>query len=370
MAIQAKAEDALFLTMDGMRGVGAVLVVMGHSLMFWGALPLQTQITPYLVDMFFLLSGFVIAYAFEPRIARGLSVSGFMLQRVIRLYPIFLVGLLMGLCVHAIAWMDDNVGPGTLALDIVPQFFMIPSLNAKEAAVFSLNNPAWSLFFELWANLLYIVFFRFLSTRVLIGVALVLAVLVVVSSYAYGDMHAGWSKELIWGGPVRACFGFFLGVLLFRWSGSPVAPPRKVTAWAWAPLLAPILIAAIVVPDDLKIPVQLLATFVYGPAVIWIAARIQPPRFLNRLCMRAGALSYGIYMLHFPMFEFFERLAWRHPEILKTTGPWIGVGVLIAVTGLAWIVERYYDEPVRRWIGGKLKQQRARRAAKIMVSAA
>lgn len=360
---QAKAEATLFLTMDGMRGVGAVMVVIGHCLIFWGGLPIRLQLMPYLVDMFFVLSGVVIAYAFEPRLRRGMTIGGFMLQRVVRLYPIYTVGIAMGLVVHSIAWLDDNAEPGRIALEVVPQLFMLPSLNTNEISIFTLNGPAWSLFFELCANLLYVAIFRFLSLRVLVGVVIAFAAALTVSSYYYGDMHAGWSQHHIWGGFPRAGFGFFVGVLIFRLMGSPTGAPRKISRWMLLILLAPISLSTFAAPEQYKIPAQLLCAFVYGPLIVWAASLYQPPRFIQKLCARAGALSYGIYMLHFPMWAIFERLAWKHPELAKTTGPWIGIGLLVASIALAWVVDRYYDTPVRAWLGRKLKQLAPNRKA-------
>ncbi|MFT3723944.1 MAG: acyltransferase [Hyphomonadaceae bacterium] len=357
MSNLTRPDESLFMTLDGMRGIGAVLVVIGHCLIFWGGLPMQIQLTPYLVDMFFVFSGFVIAYAFEPRIRRGMTVGGFMLQRVIRLYPIFLIGLVMGLCVHIIAWQDDHKSSGTIALEIVPQFLMLPSLNTNEVSIFTLNGPSWSLFFELCANLLYILIFRFLSMRVLIGVVILMAAAMVVSTYHYGEAHVGWSQAHVWGGFPRAGFGFFMGVQMFRLAGSPKAPPRRISAWACLIILTPIPVTALLVPETIKLPVQLFVALIYGPALIWLAMLVQPPRFLHKLCARAGALSYPIYMLHFPMLALFERIAWKHPDIVKH-GPWIGVGLLVASIALAAAVERFYDTPVRSWIGRKLKERR------------
>ncbi len=361
MSKQARSDDSLFLTLDGMRGIGAVLVVIGHCLIFWGGLPLQVQLTPYLVDMFFVFSGFVIAYAFEPRIRRGMTAGGFLLQRVIRLYPVFLVGLLMGLCVHAAAWLDDGESPGRIALEVAPQLFMLPSFNTDERSLFTLNGPAWSLFFELFANLFYILIFRFLSTRVLFGVVLVFAALMTASSFHYGEAHVGWSQQHIWGGFPRGGYGFFAGVLLFRLVGSPKAPTRRISPWACLLMIAPIPVAMITVPEAIKVPAQLFVAFVYGPILIWLATLVQPPRFLHRICARAGALSYPIYMLHFPMLAVFERLSWQHPEMLDS-GPWIGIGLLAASIVIAAAVERFYDTPLRSWIGRKLKERTLRRA--------
>ena len=129
-------------------------------------------------------------------------------------------------------------------------------------------------------------------------------------------------------------------------------------------MLSPIPLAMFAMPEDWKIPVQLAAAFVFGPVVIWLSSRIQPPRFIGKLCMRAGALSYGLYMLHFSVLVAVVKLEGRFPGMQTDYGPWIGAGILVVVIAIAWVVERYYDAPVRRWIGRKLKHRVASRSLK------
>ena len=74
-------------------GVAAALVLMRHSGDLWGGYPFRNYLA---VDLFFLLSGFVLAHAFEARLRdRRLSVSEFMAQRLLRIYPMFAVALVL-----------------------------------------------------------------------------------------------------------------------------------------------------------------------------------------------------------------------------------------------------------------------------------
>ena len=349
-----------FALLDGLRGIGAVLVVVGHGAFFWGGLPMQTQLMPYLVDMFFVFSGFVIAYAYEPKLARGLSASGFMLQRLIRLYPIYLIGLLLGLCIHVLTWIDEKTEPALIASEVLPQLVMLPSLHFDAESLFTLNPPAWSLFFELWVNMIYVLIFRMLTTRVLIGVVLLFAVLVVVASYTYGAYDGGSQWRHIWGGFPRAGFGFFLGVLIFRMNGSPRIPPRGYSTWAWIPMMSPILLAVFAVPEEWAVPARLAALFIYGPVMIWLATRVPPPPFVGKACVLAGSLSYALYMLHYPLLSLAQWLAWRYPNFTRDLDAWMGVGLLVVSVALAVVVVRYCDGAIRRWLGRVLKRQATR----------
>ncbi len=80
-----------FTVLDGLRGVAALCVVQTHTqdLLLGDTLP-----TAYLaVDLFFLLSGFVLAHAYEERLRQGMTLHRFMLARLVRLYPLYLAGI-------------------------------------------------------------------------------------------------------------------------------------------------------------------------------------------------------------------------------------------------------------------------------------
>lgn len=356
-------EDSIFLSLEGMRGVGAVLVVVGHTLLFWPGLEVQMRLMPYLVDMFFLFSGFVIAYALEPKKnAHGVTAKAFIVHRLVRLYPLFLLSILMGFGVYVLSMLDERVDAGKLAVEVVPQFFMIPSLSADKHLLYTLNTPAWSLFFELCANLFYILMFRFLTTRVLIVVVAMFAVFLAVVTSVYGDMDLGWSTHHFIGGFARAGFGFFLGVLVYRLNGSPTAPPRKVGIRAWVLMSVYVLVMSFVPFGSWTMIVQLGSAFVFGPIVMSLAVNETAPKFMSKFCIWIGGISYALYLVHVPIAATAERIGWRYPELQEQLGIFAGMGVLVVSVLLAWFVDVHYDRPIRKWIYRKLSARTAKGA--------
>ena len=88
------AGRTIFHTLNGMRGVSALAVVLFHAEALAG-----TQMAPggYLaVDLFFVLSGLVIAHAYEGWLLQTLTPIAFMRHRLIRFYPLYLLGLVLG----------------------------------------------------------------------------------------------------------------------------------------------------------------------------------------------------------------------------------------------------------------------------------
>src|ERR1700676_1910725 len=89
------SERQHFATLDGLRGVAAIVVLASHCINVFGfswLIPHAGQA----VDFFFCLSGFVIGYSYEKRLLGTMSFPEFVVVRIIRLYPLILVGLLLG----------------------------------------------------------------------------------------------------------------------------------------------------------------------------------------------------------------------------------------------------------------------------------
>src|ERR1700722_3197255 len=107
------AKDHGFSALDGLRGVAAISIVVFHysQNLGWELLP-----NAYLaVDFFFMLSGFVIAHAYEARLRSGQTVAEFMQRRLIRLYPLYWLGTTLPIILIAVAaWFGESHPAGTL----------------------------------------------------------------------------------------------------------------------------------------------------------------------------------------------------------------------------------------------------------------
>lgn len=356
-------EPSTFLTLDGMRGFGALLVVIGHTLVFWGGLDLPTAAV--CVDLFFMLSGFVIAYAYEPKIAAGMKLGDFLTQRIVRLYPLYLLGLIMGACVLFLALIggSENTAEG-LTLSFIPQFFMLPGIPRGEGGyLYGFNIPAWSLFFELWTNLLYFLLFPILTNRVLIMLALMFAAMLALCVGTFGSINTGASWYDLAAGFARSGFGFFAGVIVYRFAGRPRRPPTWRSNWSYFLVAVPFILGVIPNVQGASVFVELGVVCFIGPILIHYGQAIQPPKHAAGTFAALGGASYAIYMIHFPVYEFIQRVSWRFPVLEREWTPWSGVVVLIAIVAMGFAAERWFDRPVRGWMNAKLKARAKRRAA-------
>lgn len=210
-----------YALLDGLRGVAALLVVWYHvfeGYQFASGSAIIREINHgYLaVDFFFILSGFVIGYAYDDRWGKTLTLGKFFRRRLIRLHPMVVMGALIGLVMFilqgAVTWEGTPASVPAMMIALLCGLLMIPALPGcgyevrGNGEMFPLNGPAWSLFFEYIGNILYALFIRRLSTRALAILAGILSILLLwftaTDVCGYGmfgvGWTAGWSQLLGW----------------------------------------------------------------------------------------------------------------------------------------------------------------------------
>lgn len=218
-------------TLDGLRGVAAVSILLLHLQRPGFHMPTAVYTA---VDLFFLMSGFVIAGAYEARIPQ-IGVVGFLRARLIRLWPMLLIGLLMlpTYCLAVFVRTGEVIaGPwailGSLAAGLVFLPSHLPATRLwDDALLFPLNAPVWSLMYEMAVNLIYAAFLPWLSQRVLVSIVLICGLVLLVAGLHLDGLDLGWGWPTAWGGLARAGFSFFLGVLIHRLRIPRPAVPRR-----------------------------------------------------------------------------------------------------------------------------------------------
>lgn len=341
--------------LDGIRGLAALVVLWFHAgTITKGWWPPSSYLC---VDLFFLLSGFVVPYAYEARMRAGLSFGRFLEIRLIRLYPLYILGVAISLMpylyealVHHHRWVLrdplDWLFPWAL--------LMIPKPGAVPMHSFLLNPPAWSLFLELAVNIAYALALPRLSNRMLLGVVAVSTAVLAVAAgrYGTGDFGTG-GYEMLWAIARVGC-PFSIGVLLFRrWSarGLPLAG-----APAWAPVLLFALLVLVPVPAGLAWLLVPLLVAVGGTLIVVLAAGLSPRPATVRWAEAGGALSYPLYALHLPLLIVTQQMLALAGLGAATAVP-VGMALSLVVAPLAG---RWYDQPVRAWLTRRLALRRAR----------
>jgi len=215
---EATAEGRVFHTLDALRGIGAIGVVVFHMS---GAFAPFSMPGGYLsVDLFFMISGVVLNHAYQSRFQAGMGTLGFMRARLIRLYPLYVLGTLLGIAVtvasllgrNSLNWDPSSLLPAALlALLILPDFLPSP---VNE--LFPLNIPSWSLFFELLVNLLFAMSWPLLTSRRLVTISVLAGSVVGLATVHNGSIDQGSIASNFAVGIARTVFGFCVGVLISR----------------------------------------------------------------------------------------------------------------------------------------------------------
>ena len=362
-----------YALLDGLRGVAALLVVWYHvfeGFQFAGNKPVIDFINHgYLaVDFFFILSGFVVGYAYDSRWVKTLTLGGFFRRRLIRLQPMVIMGAVIGAASFLISGMERWDGThATLWLTFlafVCGCLMLPALPGMPREVrgngemFPLNGPCWSLFFEYIGNIVYALLIRRLSTRLLAVLSFALCCALtwfaVTDQSGYGSIGVGWTVDRtnILGGMLRMLCPFTMGILMSRLF-KPLRQARGAF-WTSAALLLIIFHIPYIYSDGALIlngmfeAACIIAVF---PLVVWYAASGKTTDIAStRTCRFLGDISYPLYIVHYPlMYAFYMWLIKTRQYTLHETWP----AALAAVTAsiiLAWLCLKLYDMPVRKWL--------------------
>ncbi|MEZ0609037.1 acyltransferase family protein [Fibrella sp. WM1] len=355
--------------LDGLRGVAAIIVVLFHLTEPLASSHLDNKVNHgYLaVDFFFLLSGYVIGYAYDDRWDK-LTIGGFLRRRFERLQPLVVLGMTLGAI--GFYFTDSTIWPlihtvpvWKLLVVMLIGYTLLPiplSMDIRGwQEMHPLNSVGWSLFFEYIANILYALGLRKLSNKALAGfVALTGALLVHFAlTNPNGDVTGGWTlnAEHMRIGITRTLFPFFAGLLLSR----TARPVRIRHAFVWCSLL----VAAVLFMPRLGGATYLWLNGLYEavciivifPLIVYIGASgVVHSRTEERICQFLGDLSYPLYMTHYVLVYFYVAWVSNHKGItLGQAWPYALLTFAGAIV-LAYASLKLYDEPVRAWLRKKL----------------
>jgi len=368
--------------LDGLRGVAAVMVVMFHILETFTGGDHSKQIINHgylAVDFFFVLSGFVIGYAYDDRWGK-MTLGEFFKRRLIRLHPMIIVGMLIG----AVTFFAQDCFffpaiAGTpvwkLILVTVIGFTLFPvgrSLDIRGwTEMHPLDGPAWSLFFEYIGNILYALFIRKLPNKIL-------AVLVFIAGAAlihlavtspHGDVIGGWSiqPDQLRIGFTRLLYPFFAGLLLSR-----VVKPGKIKySFLWSSLLLILMLSIPRIGNQDQnwmngIYDSLTIVFVF-PFIVYLGASGNiTGKIGSKINQFLGDISYPLYIIHYPFIYLYMAWIAKNQDFIssgpngKLTMIMVSIGVLVVSIGVAYASFKLYDVPVRRWLTNRFMTKKSK----------
>ena len=361
--------------LDGLRGVAALMVIFYHVFEAFATSPIDQRFNHgYLaVDFFFILSGFVIGYAYDDR-WKTMTTKDFIKRRLIRLHPMVVLGAVLGVIAFCIQgcekWDGTQVSISMVMLALLINLFLIPAVPGSgpeirgNGEMYPLNGPSWSLFFEYIGNIMYALFIRRMSTKAL--TALVVLAGIGLASFAIfnfsgaGHLGVGWTMEeynLI-GGFLRVLFSFSIGLLMSR-----VFKPIPVKGAFWICSLAIVVLLSMPYVGNGEalwmngIYDSVCAILIFPMLVYLGASGKTTDKHSARICKFLGDISYPLYIVHYPLIYLY--FGWVKKENLTFAEAWSeALALVIGSIVLAYISLKLYDEPVRRYLTKRFLQVR------------
>ncbi len=365
-----------FNILDGLRGVAALMVVWYHifeGFAFAEGSSIGFFNHGYLaVDLFFMLSGFVISYSYDDRMGKELTIGKFIKRRLVRLHPMVIMGAVVGMIAFliqgGIKWDGSGNSAGWIVTAFVAALFLFPAWPGAKydirgnGEMFPLNGPCWSLFFEYIGSFLYALFIWRLPKRFLTlfcaAMGLILYWFALTDQSGYGMIGVGWTLDgaNFFGGLIRMLFPFTLGMVLSR-----NFRPTKVKGVFWiAALLLFILFSVPFIESRGGIPFnsiyELAIISIAFPLIVWFGASDTiTSRLSLSICKFLGDISYPLYITHYPvMYLFYSWLIEKRLYTLSETWPAVILAIALSIT-IGYLSMRFYETPVRRWLSGKIR---------------
>jgi len=354
-----------FEVLDGLRGTAAILVVLFHIqgiTVTWVGEKVILHHAPLAVDFFFALSGFVMGYAYDDR-WKKMSVGQFLTLRLIRLQPLVILGVTMGL----VSYLFDpfkgslqNVPLETLLGVFVLGLLLLPAgpLPNRWTDTHPFNGPCWSLLQEYIGNIAYALVLRHLSARVLGGIAIVAGIVLTACALSIGTLDQGSSFETLWMAQVRLYFPFVTGLWLYRLRDRL---PRFRLGWLPLSVIMTAAMLIPIIPESGGVKwnglYEVLCVILLFPAIIIAGQHSNAGRGMLGLCKASGRISYPLYITHFPiLYVWMNYVANCHPTSRQLLA--YGLATIPVTLLVAWAALVFWDEPIRSRLRSAMRARR------------
>ncbi|RZA20244.1 MAG: acyltransferase, partial [Proteobacteria bacterium] len=274
--------------LDALRGIAALCVVLFHLPM---AYQFDTRLfgKAYLaVDFFFMLSGYVLTRTYHQRFVSGLGTGSFMLARLARLWPTIAVGMVLGF----LAVIDELATQRAVTM-LASGLVLVPMLSLK--VVFPLNVVLWSIFFELFANLIHAQLLWRIGRKVILIIAVALVPIMAWVGIERGSFDVGAQSQWFMTGVPRVLFSYLIGVWLsLSWKDE-------------APFTLPVPVTLIAMPAAFLLAWTMGITswifdllFIIVACPVLIAGGLSTAQF-PKASRVLGDLSFPLYAVHVPI---------------------------------------------------------------------
>lgn len=292
--------------LDLIRGIAAIAVLVYHVDFMFGLRGSLLTGGYLAVDLFFILSGFVIASNYEGRVSQGtISMRVFATRRITRLYPLYALTLVAGLFIMTARYTSQHgyLDAGPLLISAFSNALLIPSFARAYGSdvLYPFNAASWSIFYEVFINAVFFLLLAQLKTRRLLIIWGASSVALAMVAWRVGNIDVGWAIQNFISGFARVTFSFLSGMLI--WRAHSIRPWRS-SSISFAALLVVTLILMQVhkqIPSPLLGVVDLCAIITLLPALVISGVGVEFSTAYGNIAKYLGNISYSVYLIQGPL---------------------------------------------------------------------
>jgi len=357
-----------FQSLEAFRGIAALFVILYHSFFTASSFSLFRLNSYLFVDFFFILSGFIISYAYLDRLKnRQVTAKTFFLKRIARLYPlhIFMLFIWLGYILLKHLAFTYHIG-GKDPFDthtfssFIEHLFLVQAWGTSN--IMSWNVPSWSVSVEMMAYLLFLCSALFLNrvsdfSKLLLALGFIIGFKILLLSDAAALLHLSFL--------LNGLSTFFMGVmiyLIYRQKTIFISSMPIATLIEFSLLFSIFLFLNSTIENVTYI--QLL----FSLTIFFFA--IQEEGLISKLLKQKlfqilGLLSYSVYMIHALIVEitghifeyvlkFPTHFEGAHKILVTEYAPLINIAMIIIVLFFSYLTYHYLEQPLREKLNRKL----------------
>lgn len=338
-----------FTTLDGCRGVAAIIIAADHVLPLVGISGSKFGFLG--LDFFFMLSGFIIAHAYERRLSSDMGFAAFLKIRVFRLHPLLILGTIIPVALLCATSGETDVQLYALAILgilMVPTSFVDVSTSGstQDILAFPINGPSWSMFAEYIENAIYGMLAKYLNLYYISAALIVSAILEIALVVHYGTLSVGYMRQMVWLSLIRIQFPFIMGIginMVYKSGFLSTIRPRPIL---------PVLMLVVILSAPIALPTvafSLIAVFLIIPLIVIMGVAVEQEQSKQDPVLTfLGTISYPLYVLHMPIMMFaIDPINLISPIGLRFTMVCVALAGLIAIS---YMITLIYDLPVRGFL--------------------
>lgn len=336
----------MFYKLESLRGIAACLVILFHSPYSFFSQNLAFVSNSYLfVDLFFMLSGFVLHHAYAQKIQHGMPAKDFMLLRLARIYPIHLFMFLVFVAFTLFKlWVAQHVLGLPTETDrnnwqsAVSHLLLLHTFGLQHYLTW--NEPSWSIAAEFYTYLTFFIYLKWFDPPAQrMWRPLMIAAVTYAGLFTLVSHQLNISYDF---GFFRCVAGFYVGVFLYRMRDRLLA---KLPAIHYSEGLSVLLVIVTVSSAGNGVLFQCLTLLALACLLLtlssheqgWIGHLLLTPPFR---CI--GKWSFSIYMTHMFVIFFVASLLTKILHVpLGSCHGWRGVLLNLLLIGTTSLISRY-----------------------------